>query len=84
MDSRVIREALLQRPFKPFLMRLADGRELVVRHPEYVAVAPRHLLFIHHKDYSITWIEPLLVVTLEFDADPTPKPSNGTSDGGAS
>jgi hypothetical protein len=80
MDSRIIREALLQRPFKPFLMRLADGRELVVRHPEFLAVSPRHILLINDQDYSTTWIEPLLVVTLDFDADQANKPSNGTSE----
>lgn len=79
MDSRVIREALLQRPFQPFVMRLADGRELVVRHPEYLAVSPRHVLFINDKDYATTWIEPLLVVTLDFDPDQADKKSNGTN-----
>ncbi len=79
MDSREIREALLQRPFKPFLMRLADGRELRVRHPEYVAVSPRHLIFIDDQDDALTWIEPLLVVTLDFNGAEKPtKPSNGT------
>jgi hypothetical protein len=78
MDSRMIREALLQRPFKPFLMRLADGRELSVWHPEYVAVSPRHILFINDQDEAITWIEPLLVVTLDFtNSSPPTKPSNG-------
>jgi len=80
MDSRVIREARLQRPFIPFLMRLADGRELTVRHPEYVAVSPRHILFINDQDEAITWIEPLLVVTLDFTkSSQESKPSNGTS-----
>ena len=80
MDSRVIREALLQRPFIPFLMRLADGRELSLRHPEYLAVSPHHILFINDQDLAITWIEPLLVVTLDFtNTSQAGKPSNGES-----
>jgi hypothetical protein len=80
MDSRGIREALLQRPFIPFQMRLADGRELTVRHPEYVAVSARNILFINDQDEAITWIEPLLVVTLDFTkSSQESKPSNGTS-----
>lgn len=79
MDSRVIREALLQRPFKPFVMSLADGRQLNVRHPEYVAVSARHLLFINDQDEAITWVEPLLVVTLDFSNEPAGKTGNGKS-----
>lgn len=77
MDSRIIREALLQRPFKPFSMHLVDGRELPVRHPEYVAVSPRNILFINDPDEAIIWIEPLLVVTL--DSTNAAKPTNGAT-----
>ena len=77
MNSTAIREARLQQPFKPFVMKLVDKRELVVRHPEFVAVSPNHLLFINENTDAITWIEPLLVVTLDFLSTLTPTSGNG-------
>ncbi len=32
-----LKQAKDQRPFKPFLIRMADGRELEARHPDAVA-----------------------------------------------
>jgi chorismate-pyruvate lyase len=50
-------------------MRLVDGRELDVRRPEHLAVSQRQVLFINDSDQAITWIEPLSVVTLDFNAE---------------
>ena len=38
MDIAGIREALHRQPFEPFVIQLADGRALAVRHPDFVAV----------------------------------------------
>jgi chorismate-pyruvate lyase len=62
----MIREALLQRPFRPFRIRLADGRALEVRSPERLAVSSRQLVLISGDDEAVTWIEPQHVVTLDF------------------
>jgi hypothetical protein len=35
-----MREALQQRPFKAFTIRVADGREFVAEHPDFIAVNP--------------------------------------------
>jgi hypothetical protein len=72
MDLNGIREALRQQPFEPFAIRLADGRSLPVHHPEFVAVGERRAVVIGDKD-SWTWIEPLLVVSL----DSLPKSTKG-------
>lgn len=65
MDLAGLREALLQRPFEPFSIRLADGRSLEVRHPELLAVGKRRAILIQDDD-SCLWLEPLLVVSIDW------------------
>lgn len=66
MDTEVIREAILERPFKPFTLKLTDGRELLVRHPEFAAVAKRRVVYINHENEAVSILEPLLILSLEF------------------
>jgi virulence-associated protein VagC len=68
MDLEGIREALLKRPFQPFSIRLADGRSLAVRHPEMVAVGKRRIVVVQPDD-STLFIEPLLIVSLDFNGE---------------
>jgi len=78
MDIAGVREALHREPFEPFLIRLADGRSLEVRHPEFVAVGKRRIVVIANDEVE-SWsaIEPLLIVSL--DSIPSkPKGGNGT------
>jgi hypothetical protein len=70
MDIDGLRESLRKQPFEPFAIRLADGRSLPVQHPEFVAVGKRRAVVIGEDD-SWSWIEPLLIVSL--DSLPTPK-----------
>jgi hypothetical protein len=78
MDLRGLREALLQRPFEPFAIRLADGRSVEVRHPELLAVGKRRAVLIQEDD-SCLWIEPLLVVSIDWPAGRAKsKGGNGT------
>ena len=67
MDVAGVREALRREPFEPFLMRLADGRSLEVRHPEFVALSPRRVIVIADDDVG-SWsvLEPLLIVSLDY------------------
>jgi len=68
VDIQGIREALRRQPFEPFAMRLADGRSLRVPHPEFVAVHPRRVIVIA-QDGSWSVVEPLMVVSLDYDAN---------------
>jgi hypothetical protein len=77
MDLNGIREAIRRQPFQPFTIRLVDGRSLPVSHPEYVAVGPR-LALVVAEDNSWSVVEPLLIVSLDFDA-PGPKPDGNGS-----
>jgi hypothetical protein len=67
MDLQGIREALRNRPFQPFFLRLADGRDLPVPHPEAVALGKRRLIVLR-PDNSWSVVEPLHVVSLDFSA----------------
>ena len=71
MDLNGIREALRKEPFQPFTIRLTDGRELPVPHPEFVAVGPR-LVIVIAEDNSWTVVEPLLIVSLDFKSNGAP------------
>ena len=66
MDIRGIREALHREPFEPFKICLADGRELVVPHPDFVAVAGERRIIVVRADETWAVVEPLLVVSLEY------------------
>ena len=66
MDIQGIRQALHKEPFEPFRIRLVDGRALPVPHQDFVALAPRRLVVVG-EDNSWTVVEPLLIVSLDYD-----------------
>jgi hypothetical protein len=66
MDLEGIRIALRRQPFEPFSIRLADGRALTVRHPEFVAVGNRRVIFVAEDD-SWSVIEPILIVSIDYN-----------------
>jgi hypothetical protein len=76
VDINGIREALRKQPFEPFSIRLADGRELAVPHPEFVAISPRRIIAVTEEG-SWSVVEPLLVVSLDYKSD-----GAGTKPGG--
>jgi hypothetical protein len=86
VDVNAIREALHARPFQAFRLRLADGRELTIPHPDFIAVSPRRIVVINAADESTSILEPLLIVSLEFTGPapsaPPPAGDNGSSAAG--
>jgi hypothetical protein len=64
MDLEPVREALHRRPFEPFVMQLADGRSLSVRHRDFVAVGKRRIVVLDEHDSS-SFIEPLLIESID-------------------
>src|SRR5437773_10383137 len=76
MDIAGVREALHKQPFEPFVIRLADGRSLPVRHPDFVALTPRRVI-VGAEDDSWNIIEPLLIVSLD-SMNAKGKPGNGS------
>ena len=68
MDIDVIREAVHRQPFRRFALRLADGRELPIPHPDFVAVSRRRVVVISG-DESLSILEPLMIVSIDYVGD---------------
>lgn len=69
MKADEIRKLLRDRPFRPFVVHVADGGRLLVKHEDYVALAPsgREMLVYRHDrpdDYQV--VDVLLVTRLEL------------------
>jgi hypothetical protein len=75
MDIQGIREALHREPFQPFTIRLADGRGLPVPHSDYVALGQRRIIIVDQNDHWSV-IEPLLIVSLDYNAPASPSNAN--------
>jgi hypothetical protein len=80
MDLNGIREALRRQPFESFSIGLADGRVLPVPHPDFVALTPRRVIVVA-EDGSWSVVEPLLIVSLDYDLRKD-KPEGGDGSGG--
>lgn len=72
MDLQGIRDAIHKRPFKAFNISLADGHSFFVPHPELVAVGKRRIIIIKPDD-SWSEVEPLLIVSLDYNGDRSTK-----------
>lgn len=67
MTIEHFRAALRAVPFRPFVMHLADGREVPVRHPELaVSTSTGRTTVVVQPDDTLTIIDLLLVTDLEF------------------
>jgi hypothetical protein len=69
VDHRVIREGMQAVPFRPFRLRLADGLEFLVRHPDFVSIGVAGRWVVHvdpERDNSTTILEPLLIMSIEY------------------
>jgi hypothetical protein len=65
----VIREVMQSVPFRPFRLRLADGREFLVRHPDFVSIGAAGRWVVHvdpERDNTTTILEPLLIISIEY------------------
>jgi hypothetical protein len=61
-----IKELYDARPFRPFNIRLADGRKIPVRHREFVAISPSgRTMIVYQPDDSHDIIDILLITSLE-------------------
>jgi hypothetical protein len=57
-------------PFRPFVMHLADDRDILVRHPDFLATAPNgRTVGVYQPDNSFNMIDLLLVTDLEYVAE---------------
>ena len=62
-----VRELYNAEPFQPFVLHLADGRQIPVVHREYIAMAPSgRTIYVTQPDDSFNIIDLLLVTDLEL------------------
>jgi hypothetical protein len=55
--------------FRPFTIRLADGRGIRVSSPEYFGVSPRGgTVIVHEADDTLDLLDPLQITGLEIQA----------------
>ena len=71
MKADEIRKLLHAQPFRPFVIHVADGGRLVVKHEDFVALSPSGrtmLVYRHNKadDYQV--VDVLMVTRLETAA----------------
>ena len=72
-----LRKLYEAQPFHPFMMHLADGRQLPVVHREFLAISPSGRTFIvYQPDESFNIVDLLLVTDLEV------KPEGGQKSNG--
>lgn len=67
MTSDRLKQVHSDRPFLPFIVRLADGRRLPVRHPEMLAMSPtgRTVVLITPDD-AVHHLDVLMITDLEI------------------
>ena len=67
MTIEQLRRAYRATPFRPFVLHLADGREIAVRSPEFMSFSPSgRTIIVHQLDDSWNIIDLLLVTDIEF------------------
>jgi hypothetical protein len=73
-QMRATREA---NPFRPFTLRLADGRSFRVPHRDYLSMSPGgRTVIIYQADESFNILDLLLVTELTMDP-PVTQPAEG-------
>ncbi len=69
MTIERLRDFYDAKPFKPFIIHLADGREISVRHRDFMMAAPSgRTITVYQPDDSLNVIDFLLVTDLEIAA----------------
>jgi len=66
MTTEQFKATLRQQPFRPFTIRMADGRTLNVAHPDFVAQSPSgRTVVVFQPDDSYSVLDLLLMTELE-------------------
>jgi hypothetical protein len=67
MNIEQLRAAYKAEPFAPFVLHLADGREIPVRHRDFLMLFPSgRTIIVGQPDESFNIVDTLLVTDLEF------------------
>ena len=67
MNAEQIKAASQAEPFRPFILHIADGREIPVPHREFLYLFPSgRTVLVAQPDESFNIVDSLLVTDLEF------------------
>jgi hypothetical protein len=67
MTIERVREFYNAQPFRPFVIHLADRRDIAVHHPDFLAAAPSgRTIVVYQPDDTMNVIDLLLVTDLEI------------------
>ena len=67
MTIEQLRAAYTAKPFRPFVIHLADGREIPVQHPEFMLTVPSgRTVVVCQPDDTLNIVDLLLVTDLEI------------------
>lgn len=72
MNVDALRQALHAQPFRSFAVRLVNGREFKIPHPDFVAVSPRMVVVIDPQTEGFTVLEPMQIISLEMTGGTQP------------
>jgi hypothetical protein len=71
MTVERLREVYDAQPFRPFIIHLADGRQVPVYHREFITTPPGgRTLIVVQPDYTTNIIDLLLVTDIEIRPQP--------------
>ncbi|MDD5199901.1 MAG: hypothetical protein PHC88_08860 [Terrimicrobiaceae bacterium] len=66
MLAGTIRKRLAAAPFKPFIIRMKDGRAFEVRHQDFAEVSPKgSMVIVFDEDDSAIELSSLLIASVE-------------------
>ncbi len=71
MTTDQLKDCLERRPFRPFVIRQADGRETRIAHPEAMGYGGGRIATYIHPDGRVQIFDLLLVSTLLVDSPPS-------------
>jgi hypothetical protein len=72
MTLEALRQLYDAQPFRAFVVHLADGRQIPVRHREYLAIGPQGRTFVvYQPDESLNIIDLPMVTALEVRPEST-------------
>ncbi len=67
MTIEQLRTTLRANPFQPFTVRMADGRQFPIPHPDFLTMSPSgRTAVIFHPDDSASIVDLLLMTELEL------------------
>ena len=64
MNMRAIRDAIRSQPFQPFTLRMNDGREFIITHPESIALSKRTVFIVVPESELPIGVEPIRIASL--------------------